>query len=104
MYYSLSGGATATCTISISPPPPYNVVSFNVNIGTYSGGTVTGNIITLGSRPAGYYKLYIEKTYDVSPYVVYRRPSGNEHINEWEVYYVGATYDFVSAYPQLIRV
>lgn len=104
MNYTLSGGASATCTIGVSLPAPYNYVSFSVNIGSYSGSTVTGNIITLGSRPAGYYKLYIEKSYNVSPYVVYRRPSGAAHSDEWEIYNVGATYEFISAYPQLIRV
>lgn len=104
MSYTLSGGVSATCTVSVSLPSPYNYVSFSVNIGAYTGGSVTGNIITLGSRPAGYYKLYIEKTYNVSPYVIYRRPSGSAHADDWEIYQVSATYEFISAYPQLIHV
>lgn len=86
-YFSDSGGPTAYDSISISISGVARIISIGVSLGKSSS---SGKFVTV-PRTDAYYKLYVEKTVLVHPYVTYRRPSGAAHADDWTVYTIGAT-------------
>lgn len=86
-YFSDSGGPTASGGVSITLPGQLKWISVSVSLGKSSS---SGKFVTV-PRTDAYYKLYVEKTVEVHPYVTYRRPSGAAHADEWTVYTIGAT-------------
>lgn len=101
--YTLNGGTQVTGGVSISLPPPYNFVSFGASIGRITANSVGDYSKTLGNLPAGYYRLYIEKTYEISPYVTYVKHAGAQY-TEWEIERVGCLSEYMSAKATLVRV
>lgn len=63
------------------------MISIGISLGKSSS---SGKFVTV-PRTDAYYKLYVEKTVKVHPYVTYQRPSGAAHADEWTVYTIGAT-------------
>ncbi|MEA5142699.1 MAG: hypothetical protein VB023_03870 [Oscillibacter sp.] len=86
-YFSDSGGPTAYDSISINISGVIRMISIGISLGKSSS---SGKFVTV-PRTDAYYKLYVEKTVKVHPYVTYQRPSGAAHADEWTVYTIGAT-------------
>lgn len=64
-YHADKGGPVLP--VSISFPQPYNFLSVTVSLGVSS---TSGKFVTVPDT-VNYYKLYVEKTYDFRPYVVW---------------------------------
>lgn len=86
-YFSDNGGPTASGSISITLSDKLKWLSVSVSLGKASS---SGKFVTV-PRTDAYYKLYVEKTVELHPYVTYQRPSGAAHADEWTVYAVGTT-------------
>lgn len=91
-YYSDSGGPDVSFSVTVGG----QFVSGSVNIGVKSD--------TLGlwvSAPTdnNFYKLYVVKTVEVTPYTVYLKENG-----VWTVYYRGTTHNTVSSTQFSVRV
>lgn len=64
-YFSDNGGPSST--ISISFPSPFNLLSVSVNLGNSSS---SGKFVLVPDT-IHYFKLFVEKTYDCKPYIVW---------------------------------
>lgn len=68
-WYSESGGPTVS--VSASFPKPFSAVSFSVGLGNKS---TTGLFVDIPNDDTeGYYKLWVDKYYEISPYITYKR-------------------------------
>jgi len=65
-YYSTSGGPTAS--VSVSFPKPFTFFSLSANLGNSS----TSGIFVTVPNTYDYFKLYAEKEYEITPYVIYQ--------------------------------
>lgn len=83
-YYSESGGPDISGSVSLSLPAPFNFVSFSTNLGKKGS---SGRFVTVPNT-RDYFKLYVEKTVEVRPFVVYKKRSGTE--GTWQIDHVGA--------------
>ena len=81
-YYSESGGPTVSLSFSFSSP--YGSMSFGIPLGNKS---TVGTWVAAPST-SGYYKLWVDKTIEVKPYVQYRKKKGT---STWEVWTRGGT-------------
>lgn len=96
-YFSDSGGPSVSGSVSVGLPAPYNFVSFSVNLGNSSS---SGYFVTVPDK-VNKYKLYVEKTMEVRPYLTYRARVGTEN---WEVVGGGAVPVVYSVSPYAKRV
>lgn len=78
-----SGGPSVSASVNIGLPKPYDYFSVSINLGT--SGT-KGKFVEVPTTEH-YYKLYVEKTMELRPYITYRAPVGTEN---WEIYNGGA--------------
>lgn len=67
-WHTDSGGPSVS--VSVSFPKPFQSVSVSINLGV--SGT-TGTYYNVEPDDKNFYKLYVEKEYEVTPYVIYRR-------------------------------
>lgn len=88
-YYSMANGPSISFSITVSLPPPFNVVSFSANFGTVNN---SGEIFDVPDT-THYFKLYIQKNYEIRPYVIYRARVGT---NNWKIYTSGAVPIYLS--------
>lgn len=88
-YYSMANGPSISFSVTVSLPPPFNVVSFSANFGNVDN---SGQIFNV-TDTTHYFKLYIEKNYEIRPYVVYRARVGT---NNWQIYTSGAVPIYLS--------
>ena len=103
IHYSLSGGATATGSVQVSLPYPYDMISFSASIGSKSSGVTEYSTGLESGQPAGNYFLLITKYYYVNPYVVYRRRAGTADVPaNWVIDHTGATLEYRYHSPRLI--
>lgn len=96
-WYSDSGGPSVTGSISLSLPAPFDMLSFSVNLGK----SATSGLFVNAPNTTDYFKLYVVKTVEVSPYVVYRAPSGTE---DWEIDHIGSTRTVLSSSASAVKV
>ncbi|WIV13503.1 hypothetical protein [Proteiniborus sp. MB09-C3] len=100
-WYTDSGGPTAS--ISVSFPKPFESVSFSVNLG--EKGT-TGQYVKVDPDSNNYYKLYVEKEYEVTPYVIYKWTWIDDFTGyQWVKWSAGYTKIHLgtTAYPKIVR-
>lgn len=79
-WYSESGGPTVS--VSASFPEPFNSVSFSVNLGNKS----TTGIYVAAPNKVDYFKLWVDKYYEVTPYVVYKKVWDEFYGEQWIEY------------------
>lgn len=100
-WYTESGGPTAS--ISVSFPKPFEAVSFSINLG--ETGT-TGTFYNVPPDSNNFYKLYVEKEYEVTPYVIYRRTWIDDFTGyQWVKWSGGYTkiHKGTIAWPKIVR-
>lgn len=102
IYYVAEGGASVTVGVSVALPKPYNALSFSASVGKVKDNAVSGYVKTLGKQKPGYYKLYLHKTYEVRPFVVYRKPKIGS--GGWKIYSADCVAKYVSVRAELKRV
>ena len=78
-YFSEEGGPEISASVSVALPAPYNFISFSVNL----GNKASSGIIVDVPNTTDYFKLYVEKDLELRPYVVYKKPVGQD--GEWEI-------------------
>lgn len=99
LYYSDSGGPAITGSVALSLPSPYNRVSFSINLGVRSEGIGMAINVPNGKD---FFKIWIDKTVEIRPYIVYRKRSGMD--GEWEIDHCGSVPVVVAISATLIKV
>ena len=101
-WFTDSGGPSVSGSIYLSLPSPYNCLSFSINLGQKG---VSGLFVSVPDT-IHYYKLYVSKRLELTPYIMYRKLVGAQHDSDpWEFDYAGllkSVYS-VSAYARRIN-
>lgn len=82
-WFTDSGGPSVSASVNIGLPKPYDYFTVSINLGNRGA---TGKYVEVPTKEH-YYKLYVEKTMEIRPYLTYRAPVGTEN---WELYDGGA--------------
>lgn len=96
-YFSDSGGPDVTGSINLSLPAPFNSVSFSINLGKKAS---SGMFVTVPDT-TNHYKLWVNKTMELRPYVTYRARVGTE---DWEIWTSSAVPIVYSVNPYARKV
>lgn len=84
-YYSDAGGPTVT--LSVAFPSPYGTMKVSATLGN---SAKSGRWVEVPTKTA-YYKLYVEKVYEVKPYITYQKVNG-----KWKKYTSGSNQSLYS--------
>lgn len=101
-WFTDSGGPSVSGSIYLSLPSPYNCLSFSINLGQKG---VSGLYVNAPDT-IHYFKLYVSKKLELTPYIMYRKLVGAQHDSDpWEFDYAGLLQSVysVSAYARRIN-
>ena len=102
IHYIPGGGFTFSTNVSISLPQPFDMISVGFDMASYTTA-MTGVSAALGEKQPGFYKVYVILTYEVIPYVVYRKHSGAQY-TDWEVASVGVYTQSLYKVEHILRI
>lgn len=81
-WFTDNGGPSVSGSINLSLPAPFNSLSFSINLGQKG----SSGLFVTAPDTTHYFKLYVSKEMEITPYVIYRKRVGAEHDSDpWEI-------------------